>query len=590
MFQCYLQLNMQLTIEIPGYICEKYLNTSRPEFIYNYKMATSSIHYLFDSQPSSESENANVILNSDFGVVKFQFPNGETHNSSLKNNVHFIISCDRSGSMHPHMKTLRHLLRNIVQHLKTNDTPTDCSGSPCNIYLSLLFFDHEVKLVYQHKNLDELELDEFVNDLENIHSRGMTNFQRTLTKVSELCEPDDTNIHIFMTDGEITDGAVNTHTLLNVLASSTDDTYDIRHAWVGFGTNHQVSLMQELTSQTNGNYFFVDKLEYAGFVYGEILSKELNRAATNITFSVESEHRGCVTLYDAQTNAWGDTVTISQSEYDETIFVHCTLPHQCRNNTSIKVSFTDNTGNMVTHYVTGIDVENTNSNSDMKKYVEPFTIRQDVLEVTYDVLHKYGDLNAEERQALLALLDSAETTCNEWLETPYECQEDDPIQMNFSVMVNQLCDDVKMAKIHTSNYNTQLSPNGMVLSPPYTSVYLGMRHISQTQQRGYTPGHDIIAQGAYSIADPDDYLPRQRGSHSLMTPPTVPRHVDMDAQTQVFSFAADPQLDTPPHSPIYVASTAQPSHTPLALERNLSAYTTPLRSQAMQQTQSNLNE
>lgn len=566
---------------------------------------SSSIHYLFDN-------DCHTSTNGDFGVIKFQLPHNDSQRTSLHKDVHFIISCDRSGSMQSHMRTLRHLLRNIVIHLKTNTTPLDNTGAPCNLYITIIFFDHEVNVMYEHKNINEIDIDVFIRDLNLFHSRGMTNFQKTLEKVSEVSRHDNTNIHIFMTDGEITDGSTDVATLLNGLTSSTYGESDVRHSWVGFGTNHQVELMKTLTSQTKGNYFFVDKLEYAGLVYGEILSKELNRAATDITFTIEvydSDNHISTThtplLYDSQKNEWSNSINIQQCEYDENIFVHCKIPYSYRNITHINVSFTNNSGNIVSRYVSGVDTTHmSSSSSTMNKYIEPFTLRQEVLDVTHTVLHNFNTMNTEEKNAVIALLENTETQCNTWLETPYTCNDDDPIQMNFIVMVNQLCDDIKMAKLHTRTMR-RYSQSSLSYTDSYqndTSVYLGMRHISQTQQRGYTPGQDLINNAIAIDNDNTNDNPFDGmgggmggGYASVCTPPTIPRMFQADSQ--MFSFAADPDcVVTPPRSSSRIASfnvnhqdiLSSPSQLPPLLGRNLSAYTTPLRSQAMEQTQGDL--
>ena len=45
----------------------------------------------------------------------------------------------------------------------------------------------------------------------------------------------------------------------------------ITNAFVGFGIDHDTVLFNKLGNLTNSGYYFIDKLENAGLVYGEIL-------------------------------------------------------------------------------------------------------------------------------------------------------------------------------------------------------------------------------------------------------------------------------------------------------------------------------
>ena len=68
-----------------------------------------------------------------------------------------------------------------------------------------------------------------------------------------------------MTDGDVTVGNRDA----NTLATLVDPT--ITNAFIGFGMHHDAVLLNTISSGDNSAYYFIDKLENSGYVYGEIL-------------------------------------------------------------------------------------------------------------------------------------------------------------------------------------------------------------------------------------------------------------------------------------------------------------------------------
>ena len=85
-----------------------------------------------------------------------------------------------------------------------------------------------------------------------------------------------------MTDGEATDGSKDVAVLQTLVNT------DITNAFIGFGVEHDASLLNSISSIGKSAYYFIDKLESAGLVYGEILHGILYKLITKSEITIET--------------------------------------------------------------------------------------------------------------------------------------------------------------------------------------------------------------------------------------------------------------------------------------------------------------
>ena len=139
------------------------------------------------------------------------------------------------------------------------------------------------------------QIDEIYAKIRSIlRPRRTTNIGNALCDAKqklELQRDTDRNF-IFMTDGNITDGEVDIEMLRTFVPENS------RNYFIGFGADHDFRLLQKLASN-GGAYYYVDKIENAGLVFGEIIHSILYTALKNVIITVENGE-----IYDFEKNEW----------------------------------------------------------------------------------------------------------------------------------------------------------------------------------------------------------------------------------------------------------------------------------------------
>jgi len=236
-----------------------------------------------------------------------------------------LISSDMSGSMDDLCKDGRtkmqhsaHTAKNIISVLGKNaDKSTN--------YFKLSGFDDKVEEIVPRQKVTEEGVAKMRDTIsQKMYSRGGTNIEAALTSAQleiaerQQIEPMHRQIHIMMTDGEATVGRSDTSTLQELVSSNYTNIF------VGYGESHNATLLQTLAKTSNGEYYFIGKIEEAGLVFGEIVHGILYRALYNITITmIDSE------IYDYSTNAWVTSLTVTSinSEAKKTYHVRTHNPY-----------------------------------------------------------------------------------------------------------------------------------------------------------------------------------------------------------------------------------------------------------------------
>ena len=264
---------------------------------------------------------------SDFGIqtaVKMLYPLGEhagEHADTMKKQfgvlnmkidecspvvkkLSWVVTVDRSASMNEfcddgtskmdHIKhTLLNMLDYFVQFKNIEQT------------LTLIIFDHEVEILLSQVKICEDLLDSFADLLAKTKPRGQTNIEAALQTASLVPDNDgDRLVHIFMTDGRITCGKTKLDEIKNALVTKKRGK-TFSNVFVGYGCDHDAVLLRELGSVSGGDYYFVESLENAGFVYGEIVYNYFYAYIENVVIRVNNG-----LIYDYVENQWKDTVRI----------------------------------------------------------------------------------------------------------------------------------------------------------------------------------------------------------------------------------------------------------------------------------------
>jgi len=169
-----------------------------------------------------------------------------------------------------------------------------------------------------------------------------------------------------MTDGQATVGSDN----IIHLKSLVDQ--DIFNYFIGFGTDHNSKLLGGLGTLKNSNYYFIDSLENAGLVYGEILHNILYESFNNLTIKIKNGF-----IYNWQSNTWGNEffLTSIPSESHKIFHIISKEPINC------DISISGNMNGSENLFILKLDVCTFCFNENLDKYI----FRQRTMELLYEV-------------------------------------------------------------------------------------------------------------------------------------------------------------------------------------------------------------
>lgn len=237
-------------------------------------------------------------------------------------------SIDMSGSMsdpcgdgRTKMQHSIHTLKNIINVL------ADSNGKEADTFISVVGFDDAIVNVMDLTKPTEDNMGELRQKIDNkLYPRNGTDLnlslektkERTMKNAEEWPHKNLIQTNITMTDGLANKGNLSySHMETQVPENSTN-------IFIGFGSDHDAVGLQRLAAKGAGNsYYYVDKIENAGIVFGEILHGILYKALRNVKISVENGE-----IYDFRTNTWSNLLIVESltSEAKKTYHLRSKTP------------------------------------------------------------------------------------------------------------------------------------------------------------------------------------------------------------------------------------------------------------------------
>ena len=240
------------------------------------------------------------LENAKFGILNFTAVTA----LETKNELDFLFVIDCSGSMsdkcsdgRTKMQHIIHTLKNMIIFLREHVN--------INANITVNAFDTSIYKIIERTKITDDNFDNIISKIDKIQPKGSTNIEYALRKSAEDIQNLKTEFpthiinHVFMTDGEATDGSNNIDILKSLVLTDT------MNAFIGFGIEHDAALLNAVGSVGKSSYHFVDKLESAGFIYGEILHSVIYKLLTNAEINVKNG-----LIYDYQNNIWVDKLNI----------------------------------------------------------------------------------------------------------------------------------------------------------------------------------------------------------------------------------------------------------------------------------------
>ena len=386
-----------------------------------------------------------------------------------KRPLFILFTLDTTGSMSESvthtttkMQYAIQTLKSIVKYLSTENV---------DVYVQINTFNETVNTIISPTKVSAQSHTDIINTLSTIDADGSTNIELALssanTNITEYANahPTHTCVHIFMTDGEPTSGAMTSSELLKCVS------HDYMSINIGFGIDHNAKLLCELSNAKHSEYHFIDNIEQASLVYGESLHKVLYPCLQNVRIHIENGF-----IYDWLHNQW--TTSIAEN----------TLVSEIKKYYHVKTAMPSTITATIEAYYECI----TDENETYMAHIDETVLRlPELIDADDNILHDPNIIKFAFRQCILEVL--------------YEANHIDPYTRTDALQsIKQRIKDV-YDKLHTYSNENNMHADGIVtqlLNDLYLAywnigmddggIYILGRHISQANQHAYTPGNNRL--------------------------------------------------------------------------------------------------
>jgi uncharacterized protein YegL len=451
----------------------------------------------------ANSPGVSIITDAQFGILNLVAVSGQLNQDMCQE---FVFTVDCSGSMsdscsdgRTKMQHIIHTLKNMILYFKENSVQAS---------ITIHAFDHKIYKIIERTFITEENYAGIITKIDQITPRGSTDIEKALESSKEMIMriksefPTHNISHIFMTDGEVTAGNGNPDFLSEIVDRS------VTNAFIGFGIQHDTVLLNTLGSGKNSGYYFVDKLENCGLVYGEILHSILYKLLDDVVISVENG-----LIYDFKNNSWVETLCVGQIAYENDKIYHIT---SSRAEDCVVTFSGKNIGGDLADIVFTVtsrkqeerEQEQEEREQEKEEDLTKYMYRQRTLEYLYkanDYLKRKNSLNINNSDDLFMFAEQnvpesfkeEEKSLKEQLKTfitEMKQYMSDKGLTNDGFMKN-LCDDIYIC------YKT--------LGNRFGAMYVAARQTSQGVQRAYTVRHtpdDDDTNNIDNIIDNNNYV------------------------------------------------------------------------------------
>jgi hypothetical protein len=384
------------------------------------------------------------------------------------------------------MHHIIHTLKNMILYFKENPDIKN--------HITINCFDEKIYNIIERSSVTSENYKDIIAKIDEIVPRNGTNIELALQHIKETVDeikmsfPQHNICSIFMTDGDVTVGNPDA----NTLAKLVDHT--ITNAFIGFGMHHDAALLNTMSTGDNSAYYFIDKLENSGYVYGEILHDIVYRLLKNIQINVENGF-----IYDFKKNIWASSLSIGEivSEANK-------IYHICSNNydeclVNIKATSVHSACDVC------MTIVNEETDEDLTKY----HYRQRTLQHLFIVKDFLKRKRAENRVVHSSLFEYLENNLDKTLQ-----KERIEIQQNLTQFIKEMKQFITENNINEDKIMKQLCDDIYIcyqmFDTKFGDIYVSARLTSQGRQRCYTASHTPYKE------DTDD--DRENGMFKPLTP------------------------------------------------------------------------
>ena len=460
-----------------------------------------------------ESRNIDIeqvpinIVDAKFGILNLKAISAPLSQEDLE----FIFMIDCSGSMSDQcsdgrtkMQHIIHTLKNMILYFRENPS--------IKVHITIDAFDDKIHRVLERCSVTDDNFNSIIAKVDKILPRASTNIEIALksinSTVTDIREKFSSSniINIFMTDGDATSG----NTSHSYLANIVDTT--ITNAFIGFGIEHDAVLLNNISNCENSSYYFVDKLENSGLVYGEILHGIVYKLLVNVKIYIQNG-----LIYDFRNNIWVDCISVGEivSEANKIYHIASSNPDECVVRIEAKRKIDDN---IVSISISNHETQTQTQTQELTNYIYRQRTLQHLYIVSEFLKRKNKKVNNDNLDSIFKIRMIYSLTSDPIFEN-----EEKTIRDNLRKFIEEMKKYMKDNNLNNNNFMKNLCDDIYIsyrtFGTRYATMYNNARQTSQGTQRCYNVSHT-----------PEDNLSNQKdttqnlySSRSKFNTPIIPR-------------------------------------------------------------------
>lgn len=208
--------------------------------------------------------------------------------SEIRVPIHLCCLMDVSGSMsnNNHLEYVKQSLHYFLNTLDSYDQ------------MSIITFSYEGNTIMKPMYLKVDAKNTAHIKITNMYPDGGTNLLDAFVKAKDTLlsySPSIKQCIMLLTDGHATLGHVNPTTITTQVKEILDTFPGTSLSCIGYGTDHNVSLLHDLSVMKGGSYYMVNHAQDVPIVFGDILGGVLSCSVQRVTICVENavEFKSC---------------------------------------------------------------------------------------------------------------------------------------------------------------------------------------------------------------------------------------------------------------------------------------------------------
>lgn len=345
--------------------------------------------------------------------------------------------------------------KNMVEYL---------SNQPVDIYITVHAFNTNVIVVIENEKITAETKNSIIEKFEYLKPKGSTDIglalvesQKTLTEYREK-NPTHKISHIFMTDGEPNAGILNESILESLINK------DFNNVFVGFGKDHNSTLLCKLSENGKSEYHVVIDEENTGLVYADTIYQLLFSAIENIKITMNDG-----LIYNWKTNTWSNYLeqNVFVSETEKTFHIRTHNPSNVSALINGVISDQYIVEQLLDEVVPLPDLLETDGEQHMHTDLSKFIFRQKVQEILFELSR--SSIKQPRIQKRFETLENKNNLRTFFAKMRQFMRNKGLLTDPFMLL---LCDDILVV------YNS--------LNTCESTMYLSARQISQGTQQSYT--------------------------------------------------------------------------------------------------------